>query len=457
MWELSLPSRPFSSRQELSSSDDPESQYEPPQRVRITDSPQSLQPELGPDEKNHNDVPPSNEEERRDGGDESGMTVRENLRVKNVTWKDRLQKFTWNWFTMVMATGGIANAINSIPFKFKGLNAIGKIFLILTIVLFITCCILITIRFCSNPGSFKQSFLEPSESLFIPASLVSCGVMLMAFAKYGVPSSGKWLQTCLEVLFWVYAAMAFLSSCAIYVILWSTQQFSLRDMTPIWVFPVYPLLITAPMASSLINSVPSPVDTLRISSKTIIVGAITLQGCGFLVSALIYSAFLYRLMTNGLPSRRQLPSMFVSVGPAGFTATGVIQLGSLASKAIPVTKLGDAVTVSVVMRVLAYAVGLVIWGFAIWFFTLSVFGQWRLLRDRGHGIKFDVTFFAYVFPNSALVSATHMVGQAFGNNVVEIVGTVLAVLLIGVWCVVFSKTIWAVWKKKLLWPTKNGS
>jgi len=43
--------------------------------------------------------------------------------------------------------------------------------------------------------------------------------MLMAFAKYGVPSSGKWLQTGLEVLFWVYAAMAFLSSCAIYVIL----------------------------------------------------------------------------------------------------------------------------------------------------------------------------------------------------------------------------------------------
>lgn len=383
--------------------------------------------------------------------------MKEGKSIANVTWKDRLQNFTWNWFTMVMATGGIANAINSIPFKFKGLNTIGNIFLILTIVLFITCCILITIRFCSKPGSFRQSFLEPSESLFIPASVVSCGVMLMAFAKYGVPSSGKWLQTGLEVLFWVYAAMAFLSSCAIYVILWSTQHFSLRDMTPIWVFPVYPLLILAPMAAALINSVPTPYDTLRISSKTIIAGAITLQGCGFLVSALIYSAFLYRLMTNGLPSRRQLPSMFVSVGPAGFTATGVIQLGSLASKAIPVTKVGDAGTVSVIVRVLAYAVGLVIWGFAIWFFTLSVFGQWRLLRDRGHGIKFDVTFFAYVFPNSALVSATHMVGHAFGNNVIEILGTVLGVILIGVWCVVFSKTIWAVWKRKLLWPTEKGS
>ncbi|KAK0107123.1 hypothetical protein ONS95_003829 [Cadophora gregata] len=459
MWEPSLPSDPFSNKHRLSSSDDPESQHEQqPRGVRFKESALNSELEIRSYEESHENASPPNEEETKDSSDESGVVMeKERLSATDVTWKDRLQKFTWNWFTMVMATGGIANAINSIPFKFKGLNTIGNMFLILTIVLFITCCILITIRFYSRPGSFKQSFLEPSESLFIPASVVSCGVMLMAFAKYGVPSSGKWLQTGLEVLFWVYAAMAFLSSCAIYVILWSTQHFSLCDMTPIWVFPVYPLLILAPMAAALINSVPTPDDTLRISSKTIIAGATTLQGCGFLVSALIYSAFLYRLMTNGLPSRRQLPSMFVSVGPAGFTATGVIQLGSLASKAIPVTKVGDAATVSVIMRVLAYAVGLVIWGFAIWFFTLSVFGQWRLLRDRGHGIKFHVTFFAYVFPNSALVSATHMVGHAFENNVVEILGTVLGVSLIGVWIVVFSKTIWAIWNRKLLWPTDKES
>lgn len=110
-------------------------------------------------------------------------------------------------------------AFTLVPFKFYGLNAIGNIFLLLTVLLFITCSLLITLRFISRPGSFRHSFLEPSESLFIPASVVSCGVMLMAFAKYGVPSSGMWLQTGLEVLFWVYAAMAFLSSCAIYVVL----------------------------------------------------------------------------------------------------------------------------------------------------------------------------------------------------------------------------------------------
>ncbi|KAH9223560.1 voltage-dependent anion channel-domain-containing protein [Leptodontidium sp. 2 PMI_412] len=478
MWKSSTP-QPFTGtnkdRYHLNSNEDLESQQPPPPR-RVTFKGSTTHTSTETDHRSradeeNGDVPSTADEERRGSGVDS-VELKEHVsgcKSENVTWKDRLQLFTWNWFTMVMATGGIANAINSIPFKFYGLNTIGNIFLILTIILFVSCCILITIRFCTRPGSFKQSFLEPSESLFIPASVVSCGVMLMAFAKYGVPSSGKWLQTGLEVLFWVYAAMAFLSSCAIYVILWSTQQFSLREMTPIWVFPVYPLLIVAPLAASLINSVPTPTDTLRISSKTIIVGAITLQGTGFLVSALIYSAYLYRLMTNGLPSPRQLPSMFVSVGPAGFTATGVIQLGTLASKAIPVTKVGSAETVSVIVRVLAYAVGLVIWGFAIWFFVLSVFGQWRLLRlrrrrrsnsgiqseSKSTRIKFDVTFFAYVFPNSALVSATHMVGQAFENDVVEILGTVLGVSLIVVWIVVFGKTVWGVWRRRLLWPAEK--
>ncbi|KAH7356679.1 voltage-dependent anion channel-domain-containing protein [Rhexocercosporidium sp. MPI-PUGE-AT-0058] len=481
MWTSSLPSQPFTGTNKdddhLNLPNDLESQVGPPPRhVTFKGRPAQTAAQLRSRTDEENAFPKSAVEEERRGSGADSEVSKEHVGgglSERVTWKDRLQLFTWNWFTMVMATGGIANAINSIPFKFKGLTTIGNAFLILTIILFITCCILITIRFCSRPGSFKQSFLEPSESLFIPASVVSCGVMLMAFAKYGVPSSGKWLQTGLEVCFWVYAAMAFLSSCAIYVILWSTQQFSLRDMTPIWVFPVYPLLIVAPLAASLINSVPTQTDTLRISSKTIIVGAITLQGTGFLVSALIYSAYLYRLMTNGLPSSRQLPSMFVSVGPAGFTATGVIQLGTLASKAIPVTKVGSAETVSVIVRVLAYAVGLVIWGFAIWFFVLSVFGQWSLLLDRRRNssyhqnknehknknengrIKFDVTFFAYVFPNSALVSATHMVGRAFENDVVEILGTVFGVTLILVWVVVFGKTVWVVWRKRLLWPAEK--
>lgn len=225
-------------------------------------------------------------------------------------------------------------------------------------------------------------------------------------------------------------------------------------MTPIWVFPVYPLLMITPLATSLINAIPSTTETLHLSSQTILAGALMLQGIGFLVSAIIYSAFLYRLMTQGLPSPSLLPAMFVSVGPAGFTATGVIQLGTLASKALPrstVSALGSTDAVSTIIRVLAFAAGLCLWGLTLWFFVLSVGGQWRCLFGGTHQRPaFSISFYAFVFPNAALVSSTHAVGKAFGWRCVEILGCVFAVLLICVWVVVFARTCWGVWRGSLL-------
>lgn len=228
-------------------------------------------------------------------------------------------------------------------------------------------------------------------------------------------------------------------------------------MTPIWVFPVYPLLIITPLATSLINAIPSTTETLRLSSQTILAGALCLQGIGALVSVIIYSAFLYRLMTQGLPAPQLLPAIFVSVGPAGFTATGVIQLGTLASKALPrtTTSLGSSDTVSMIVRVLAFAAGLCLWGLTLWFFVLSVGGQWRTIFHPASRPRFDISFFAFVFPNTALVSSTHAVGKAFGWQVVEILGCVFAVLLICTWVIVFSAMCWKVWRGRLLCPIEK--
>ncbi len=45
---------------------------------------------------------------------------------------------------------------------------------------------------------------------------------------------------------------------------------------------------------------------------------------GFMVSMMIYLAFIYRLMTQKLPQESTRPGMVVSVGPSGFTVTGVL-------------------------------------------------------------------------------------------------------------------------------------
>jgi tellurite resistance protein TehA-like permease len=80
-------------------------------------------------------------------------------------------------------------------------------------------------------------------------------------------------------------------------------------MTPIWVFPAYPLLLMGPLAANLIDALPDASAAARLHSIAIALAALCIQGTGFLVSLMIYSAFIYRLMTQKLPRETTRPGM----------------------------------------------------------------------------------------------------------------------------------------------------
>lgn len=100
-------------------------------------------------------------------------------------------------------------------------------------------------------------------------------------------------------------------------------------MTPIWIFPAYPLLIVGPHAGVLTSQL------AHDRAFTIIIGGFTLQGIGFMISLMVYSAFIYRLMTQKLPKESLRPGMFVSVGPSAFTVAGLVNMAKSAQKIFP--------------------------------------------------------------------------------------------------------------------------
>ncbi|KAF2843629.1 hypothetical protein M501DRAFT_994619 [Patellaria atrata CBS 101060] len=368
----------------------------------------------------------------------------------NVGWKERIRHFTWTWFTLTMATGGLANLLYNVPFRFDGLYAIGCIFFLLNILLFIFNVIMISIRFYHFPATFKHGFLHPTESLFIPAAVISLGTILMNVSQYGVGSkTGPWLETTMIVMFWIYCALAFIFSCTIYLIMWSTQTFTISQMTPIWIFPAYPLLIIGPHAGQLAEKVNNN------SALSIIIGGVVLQGVGFTISLMIYSAFLYRLMTQKLPKESLRPGMFISVGPSGFTISGLISMGKTLPEVIPPEFMGDGKLAGAVSRILANWTGIWLWGIAFWFFFISVGAHASCWRG-GDKMAFAMTWYSFVFPNTALTTATFNVARALGSNHgIQIVGCILTVALILTWFAVFFSMIRAVILKQILWPQKQ--
>ena len=166
------------------------------------------------------------------GGDEGKKEQNEFL-----GFRGRIRHFTWTWFTMTMATGGIANVLytgscssspflslfgsltRAVPFRFHGIYALGCIFFILNMVLFIFNITMISLRFYYWPKTFKASFVHPTESLFIPASIISFGTILINISQYGVTPSRHWLEQVMMVLYWVDCGLAVCFSIGIYLIM----------------------------------------------------------------------------------------------------------------------------------------------------------------------------------------------------------------------------------------------
>ncbi|KXG53828.1 C4-dicarboxylate transporter/malic acid transport protein [Penicillium griseofulvum] len=364
-----------------------------------------------------------------------------------LSWKKRIRHITWAYFTLTMATGGLANVLYQVPFRFKGLDTIGTVVFLVNIALYLIIWALLLVRFYHYPYTFKASFMHPTESLFVPASIVSFGTILINISQYGPENTGPWLMRAVCILFWIDATLAVMFTAGIYLLLWSTQTFTIAQMTPIWIFPAYPMLIIGPHAGIL----SAKLEPSR--SLSVIIGGMTIQGVGFLVSLMVYSAFIYRLMTQKLPKENLRPGMFVSVGPSGFTVAGLVTMAAETKRSFPADFMGNGALAADVLRIVANFSCLWLWGLAIFFFIIASAAHWSAI---GHGrMVFSMTWFSFVFPNTALITATFAIGKAFSCRPIEIVGCAAILPLLLMYFFVCYMMVRAVATRQILWPQKG--
>lgn len=186
-----------------------------------------------------------------------------------------------------------------------------------------------------------------------------------------------------------------------------------------------------------------------------------------MVSLMVYSAFLYRLMTQKLPKESLRPAMFISVGPSGFTVTAFIQMGQQLPRVVDKDFMGRGMGefVGRVSMVMANWAGMWLWGLAMWLFLVSI-GAHFSCAARGK-MDFAMTWYSFVFPNTALTTSTFAMSYALhgdlttapgfsrGARPFQILGCIMTVALIAAWFFVFGMMIRAVILKHILWPQKQ--
>ncbi|KAI4277990.1 MAG: hypothetical protein L6R38_005337 [Xanthoria sp. 2 TBL-2021] len=354
------------------------------------------------------------------------------------------QDFTWHQFTGTMSTGSLAVVLFQTPYKFPGLVAAGKVIFIIDLIFFALLCICISLRFFIRPKLIVKSVYDSHQShdepFYLGAFGVSLALVLENISQYGVPACGPWLVRTCEILFWIYFACILVAAVLQYQTLFVTRNFNIDSMTPSWLLPIYPLLLTGSLASVLIQHQPHE------SASPMWICGVASQGLGWMVTILMYAMWAIRLLTEEIPAPAMRPSMFVAVGPTAYTITAIVSLGASASKGLPDPFLGDSPkAAAATIHVVAVVAGTFLWLFAFWFFALStvavVLGSKKLTPNY--------TWWSFIYPNAGLTLATIQMGKAYDSPAINYLCSVMTAALFLGWLFVSASLLNALRKGRL--------
>ena len=226
------------------------------------------------------------------------------------------QGVSWAWFSANMATGSLAVLLYQTPHKFRGLITIGKVVFILDLISFALFALMMVVRFIKQPKALARSLRDRNESFYFGTFWVSVALILANTSIYGSSACGPWLVRALEVLFWCYIAWVVMVAIFHYQALFVSQNLPISTMTPSWILPIYPLLITGPLSATLLQHQPP------WAASRIWVAGVVGQGLGWMVTIFLYVLWTIRLLHNDLPDPAHRPGMYIAVGPTGQSITG---------------------------------------------------------------------------------------------------------------------------------------
>ncbi|KAI1499830.1 voltage-dependent anion channel-domain-containing protein [Biscogniauxia marginata] len=347
----------------------------------------------------------------------------------------RLEHFTWANFTFPMATGGLSLLLaeQTQGFTFRGLQTIGKVFYILALVIFVLVTAAITYRFAKFRGTLRSSIKHPTEGLFLGTSTLSVASLIAGLARYGFAACGPWLVTAYRVLFWTYYAVTFIIAVGQYALLFTSPLLRIQDMTPAWDLPIFPFMLSGTIAAAGAVAQP-PGEALPM-----IIGGLTAQGLGMLVSMCMYASYVRRMIQYGFPSPNSRPGMFIAVGPPSFTSLAIMGLANDFPDHYDYFG-PDALTIQV-LRVMATMTSIFIWSLSLWFFCIAVVANLAVRRQ----MSFRLNWYAFIFPNVGFTITVIDIGKAFRSDGVKAVGSAMTVLLVLTWLFVVYHHARAVW------------
>ncbi len=352
--------------------------------------------------------------------------------------REVVRQFTPNWFAATMGTGILALALNQLPLEIPFLHQLAGALWLLNIGLFATFSLLYGARWVLFFHEARRIFGHSVMSMFFGTIPMGLATIINGFLAFGIPRWGATAVTIAEALWWVDLAMAVVCGVAIPFLMFTRQDHSLEKMTAVWLLPVVAAEVTAASAGQLVPHLTNPAAALHI-----LVLGYALWAFSVPIAMSILVILLQRLVMHKLPHRDMAASGWLALGPLGTGALGLLLLGADAPRVFQTAGMAG---IGEVAQGLGIIGGVAMWGYGAWWMLIAILTTARYLRT---GMPFNLGWWGFTFPIGVYAVATLALGHQTNITFFLSLGTVLVVILAGLWAVIAARTLQGAWQRRL--------
>ncbi|GJE79089.1 TDT family transporter [Methylorubrum thiocyanatum] len=352
--------------------------------------------------------------------------------------RDVIRQFTPNWFTVVMGTGVVALALDRLPATHGVLAAVSFGLWLAAAAIFAACCLLYAARWIFYFEGASRIFGHSTVSMFFGAIPMALATLLNGLMIFGPTHLGLAPASIVLPLWWLDVALALICAVAIPYMMFTRQEHRIDQMTAVWLLPVVAAEVVAVTGGLLAPALPDPGQQLAV-----IVTSFVLWGISVPLALSILAILVLRMALHNLPPREMAASSWLSLGPLGTGALGLLVLGQTGGDILA----GHGFLAAPdTLRLIGLIGALILWGYGAWWLLLSLAVTVRYVRA---GVPFNLGWWGYIFPLGVYCLATLRLGETTGAAGFAWLGALLVVLLGLVWVVVSVLTLRGAYRGEL--------
>ncbi|MDK2806284.1 MAG: hypothetical protein PWQ94_1448 [Thermoanaerobacterium sp.] len=356
---------------------------------------------------------------------------------EKISFNDVVRHFSPAWYASVMGTGGLANVLYMLSGKMTILKPLSVVVFWLNILLFLLLIGPWTARWFLHFDKLKDDLRHPVMSNFFVTMPVGGLILGTNFFIIGKDFFNMSFVVLLGTLLWVYSVLLAL----IFGVFVTYNMMLMDEVGPEltnnswYITPVASIVIPL-LGNQLVKAYAKKnVGIAQIINLT----DIMFFGIGLFLFIILSSIILNRFINHKMPHAMATPTFWIILGPIG---VGTLSLMGIADA----SKLVGLITTADSLKMLS----LILWGFGIWAFVLTIAITVKYLKDDG--IPFSLSWWAFIFPLSAYTLSSFNVYMYVKLQIVYWYTLLLAALLIVLWISTFIKSLVGTFNGKLLVP-----